>query len=60
MLLFYPPSDRCVCFVMSAWLWLFLVALLVLPVLLRFYAEDGPRSDEPPDTSSRAALLAAS
>lgn len=38
---------------MSAWLWLFLVALLVLPVLLRFYAEDGPRSDEPPDTSSR-------
>jgi hypothetical protein len=38
---------------MSAWLWLFLVALLVLPVLLRFYAEDGPRSDEPPDTSGR-------
>jgi hypothetical protein len=38
---------------MSAWLWLFLVALLILPVLLRLYAEDSPRSDEPPDTSGR-------
>ena len=31
-------------------LWLILAALLVLPVLLRFYADDSPRQDDPPDT----------
>ena len=32
-------------------LWLILAALVVLPVLLRFYADDSPRQDEPPDTA---------
>ena len=36
---------------MSAWLWLLLAALLVLPVILRFCAEDNhPRNDDPPDS----------
>ena len=30
---------------MSVWLWLMLAALLVLPVLLRAYADDEPRND---------------
>jgi len=30
----------------SWFLWLFLAALLVLPVLLRIYGEDSPRNDE--------------
>jgi len=38
--------DRCCRFLMSWLLWLMLVALLVLPILLRFYAGDDPRSDD--------------
>lgn len=32
--------------------WLFGAALLVLPVILRIWADDEPRRDEPPDTGS--------
>jgi hypothetical protein len=32
-------------FTMSAWLWLLLAALLVLPVLLRTLADDTPRNE---------------
>ena len=34
--------------------WLLLAALIILPVALRLWADDGPRSlerDEPPDSS---------
>jgi len=31
---------------MSVWPWIFLVALLILPVLLRVYAGDDPRNDD--------------
>ena len=37
---------------MSAWLWFLLVALVILPIALRFLADDHPRSDDPPDTGS--------
>jgi hypothetical protein len=38
--------------VLSTWLpWVIaLVILIVLPVALRLFAEDHPRSEEPPDT----------
>lgn len=42
------PLDRCVTSVLP---WLIAAAVLVvLPVLLRLYADDTPRSDDPPDT----------
>jgi hypothetical protein len=47
---------------MSVWLWLMLIALLVLPVLLRVYAGDEPRNDtgeelaRKPDEDERDAL----
>jgi hypothetical protein len=50
---------------MSVWLWLMLIALLVLPVLLRVYVGDEPRNDTgeelaaPPDEDDPDALLAA-
>ena len=37
---------------MSVWLWLMLIALLVLPVLLRAYAGDEPRNDTGADLAS--------
>lgn len=51
---------------MSVWLWLMLAALLVLPVLLRAYAEDEPRNgtgrdlaDGPDDEDEPDGMLAA-
>lgn len=36
---------------MLSWLpWL--IALVVLPVILRLFAEDGPRNEEPPDAGA--------
>jgi hypothetical protein len=29
-----------------------LIALTILPVILRLFAEDGPRNSEPPDTGT--------
>ena len=31
-------------------LWFLLIALVILPVALRLFASDDPRSDDPPDT----------
>jgi hypothetical protein len=44
------------CFVL-AWYFLLVVALVVLPVVLRLLAGDGPQDDEPPDNSSLGCAL---